>query len=399
MSTSLTFVVLFCFVLSISAIIYTYLLYPILLKLITQKKSWKHTIATYSDQLPSIAILLSARNEEQIIEQKIDSIYNTSYPLHKLFVYIGSDNSDDSTQDILIRLQKKYASLHVTIHNTRKGKPAVLNELIMQIDPVCSVLVFTDANVLFSKFMLEKLCRHFVDESIGMVGANVINAFDKTKDIARQESYYIQHENRVKYQEGLWNGSMIGAFGACYAIQRNLFISFPPNIIVDDFYLSMHILSQKKKAILDPDALCTEDLPGEIMEEFRRKKRISAGNYQNMKRFVHMLSPQYKQVAFCFFSHKIVRWSTPFLLLFSFFCFAFLCYANVVPLGLFIVLCLFVLSIICIDIILEKMNIQIVPLRYIRYFIYMNWALLSGFFVYIKGIESNVWTPTKRENR
>ena len=43
------------------------------------------------------------------------------------------------------------------------------------------------------------------------------------------------------------------------------------------------------------------------------------------------------------------------------------------------------------------LNINFAMLRFVSHFYLMNLALLKGFMTYVKGVESNVWQPTKRE--
>jgi len=48
------------------------------------------------------------------------------------------------------------------------------------------------------------------------------------------------------------------------------------------------------------------------------------------------------------------------------------------------------------DLFLKSGEIHIRLLRFITHFYSMNLALFLGFFKYLKGINSNVWQPTKR---
>ena len=354
-----------------------------------------HQQYVLSEELPTITIFMSALNEERIIENKIRSIFQTSYPLNKLEVYIGSDSSTDKTNSILQNLSKEFTSLHCFYFTERRGKANVLNALKNESKNKTVIFIYTDANVLFTENTLFHLAKHFKDPKIGQVGANICNYFESNKAIAQQENYYIQRENKIKYDEGLLNGSMIGAFGACYAIRSELAIEYKSNFLMEDFFLSLSILQRKYKAILDLDALCLEDLPGQIEEEYKRKKRISAGNYQNMMYYKALLYP-FSTIGFCYWSHKILRWLTPFFLIIIALSIICLCLLNFIELKFIIAgssLCAFFWII---DIILEKAHKQIVILRFARYFILMNLALLQGFLMYIKGINTNVWTPTQR---
>ena len=55
-----------------------------------------------------------------------------------------------------------------------------------------------------------------------------------------------------------------------------------------------------------------------------------------------------------------------------------------------------ILTLSILDYILMLININVNLLRFIRYFLAMNIALLIGFFKYAQGVKTNIWQPTKR---
>ena len=164
---------------------------------------------------------------------------------------------------------------------------------------------------------------------------------------------------------------------------------------MDDFYITMHLLEAGGKTINELDAQCYEDVSNKISEEFRRKVRISIGNFQNLGRYKHLLWPPWTGRAFAFFSHKVLRWMGPFLLLLLLFSSAILGFQTFFFGLLFAGQVLLMLAPIA-DALLKKLNIHVFLLRFVSHFYLMNLALLIGFFKYIKGVESNVWKPTQR---
>ena len=80
---------------------------------------------------------------------------------------------------------------------------------------------------------------------------------------------------------------------------------------------STGLLTANEKVVFEPEALCYEDVNDSPMIEFKRKIRISLGNFRNLKYYKHLLFPIHKGFGFAFFSHKVLRWFTPFALLFS----------------------------------------------------------------------------------
>ena len=150
-------------------------------------------------------------------------------------------------------------------------------------------------------------------------------------------------------------------------------------------------------AINEQNAICYEGVSHEISEEYRRKSRISAGNFQNLSTFPHLWWPPFAPLQFAFFSHKVLRWIVPFLLIIMLITLVGLSLMGNLFYALLLVLLVSGLFFVpLLDVLLKKIGINFSLLRNIRYFLMMNLALLEGFFKYIKGIRSNVWEPTKR---
>ena len=397
---------------------HSYVLFPLILQILARNKKDNAIVYDRSDELPHVFILMSAYNEQKVIGEKLDSVFDTDYPLDKLSFYIGSDNSSDQTNTIIEEYAKKHPQIKFYPYYERNGKSGVLNKLFAEITsspesppdqtlsragalassvrhrPTNDVFILTDANVLFTPSCIYEMVKHFKNAEIGQVAANVLNKGQRQDGISIQETSYIQRENLIKYREGLIWGAMQGAFGACYAMRASCFSPIPANFFMEDFYLSMSILCQGKKAISEFKSVCYEDVSNDVSEEFKRKTRISTGNFQNL--FVYWTRLfKFDAVAFCFYSHKVIRWKGPFLIILMFLSSAIL--AVYLPFYLLVsaLMVLFLISPL-IDNLLKAIGINISLLRLVGYFNLMNWALLYGFYKYLKGVETSAWSPTKR---
>lgn len=381
---------LLLFWISLLLLSHTYAIYPLLLSFLARNRRENQCVYKPEDKLPAISVVHSVYNEASVIEKKIRNIYATNYPAHQMEVIVGSDGSDDNTNAILQGLQKEYHSLKCLIFNNRKGKANVINDLV----PVSSseILIFTDAKVEFAPHTLFELVKHFKNPEIGCVGGNIINRNQHQSPLP--EKAYMGLEMRNKYHEGIIWGSTMGVYGACYAILRNDFVRFPENFSVEDFFISMRILENKKKCVLNKDALCFEDVPPELSEEFRRKIRISVGNFQNLFYFKKLAWP-FSNVGFCFVSHKAIRWVGPILLMILFISNFLLFKKNTFYLYSFYLQLIFLL-IPLIDLFLHVIRRDILILRFVSHFYSMNLALFIGLIKYLKGVKTNVWEPTKR---
>lgn len=381
------------FIVSVFLILYTYVIFPNILWLIARRKKFSMENFQNNDEFPGVSILIAVFNEELVINQKLESILNSDYPKGKLEIIIGSDASNDLTEGIVRSFANDFPFIKFFQFPERRGKPSVVNDLVSL--ATYPIVILTDANVFFEKSMISRLVRNFKNEQTGLVGANILNVGMKNHGISMQEKSYIERENLIKYREGILWGCMMGPFGGCYALRKKLFEKVPAGFLVDDFYISMVVIEKGFRCINDLDAICYEDVSDDIFLEFKRKSRISAGNFQNLKMFARFLLKPFTPEGFCFISHKFLRWITPFLIIFSLLILIFLSMSSRIYffllIGELILLCTPIL-----DWLLVKCGVYWRFLRFVSYFSFMNLALLIGFFRFMKGINSGIWTPTKR---
>jgi cellulose synthase/poly-beta-1,6-N-acetylglucosamine synthase-like glycosyltransferase len=373
-------------------ILHTYLGYPLLVLCIDHFVR-KRVRLSDSGYTPNISVLMAVHNEEAVIRKKMESLFSSEYPDGRIEVLVGSDASDDSTELILDSLQAIYPRLKVIKFTERVGKPAVINNLFSL--ATGELLILTDANVFPEKDTIQKLVQNFSDPTVGLVDSRLINTGMKKDGISLPEVAYLSIEMKVKNAEGRLWGTMMGPFGGFYAIRKASYEPLSKNTLADDFRICMNVIGRNEKAISDTEAVVYEDVSNSLREEFLRKVRISAGNFQNLKHYSFLLFKPFTIWSFCFISHKMLRWLAPFLWLIA-------VAANThLMIGSFFYTLLIILQVIFIilpafDFILKKINIHFVPVRFLTHFIFMNIALFAGFIKYLKGIRTGAWTPTKR---
>jgi cellulose synthase/poly-beta-1,6-N-acetylglucosamine synthase-like glycosyltransferase len=381
------------FWMAFNLMVYSYIVYPLICQLLASRKQQNENCYAETDNLPGVSIVMAVFNEEMVIKEKLESVFQTSYPLEKIEFLIGSDNSSDKTNEIITQFAQQYPQIKFTNFTERQGKSNILNNLVPKSSN--DILIFTDANVMFSKHLLFQLVKHYKNETIGQVGANILNKGVRDDGISQQERAYIHRETHIKYQEGVAWGCSMGAFGACYSLRKKLFRTIPQNFLMEDFFISMNVFEHNLKAITELDALAYEDVSNEIKEEYKRKVRISAGNFQNLSVYKHFLLEPYEQPGFSLLSHKVIRWFGPVLILLMLITSAMAAIANQFYLWMFFAL-LSGIATMFIEPLLSKAGIHLKLLRFISYFCWMNTALFTGFIKYLKGINTNVWQPTKR---
>lgn len=375
-------------------LVYTYFIFPFSTIFLARRRSLNNKFYNQKDEMPSVSILIAAYNEQDVIKEKVMSIINSNLPSSKIEIIIGSDCSTDNTNEIISKLANNHSFINVKIFTERSGKSSVVNKLVKQAKN--EIIILTDANIIFSKNTIQSLIRHFKDSKIGLVDSNMVNIGIKKSGISLQEKTYISSEVKFKHAESKLWGMLMGPFGGCFAIKKSLFVPIPENFMVDDFFICMNILKNGNLAINDLDAVVYEDVSNQIYEEFRRKRRISMGNFINLFHFKKLLLKPFSRLGFIFLSHKVIRWFGPILLILVLTSNFILISDNIFyKITFFVQLILFIFPFI--DFLLRKIGIHILILRFVTHFYSMNLALFIGMIDYLTVNKKGVWEPTKRK--
>ena len=374
----------------ITPVIYSYIVYPFVTIMLSERAKAKGR--SQSSITSKVSILIAAHNEEPVIESKILSILASNYPKESIEILIGTDKCTDKTDEIIQRLSESNRNIKHVKFSERSGKIKIINSLIEDVNG--DVLILTDANVLFTENTINALLKHFNDPKVGLVDSNMKNFGMKSSGISIPEKTYISVEGKLKYAEGILWGAMMGPFGGCFAMKKDLYVKIPETFLVDDFFLNMKVLESGYCCLNEPEAIVYEDVSNNLKAEFFRKSRISAGNFQNLAYFSTVLF-KFNRLAFVFLSHKILRWLSPFFILFTGILLCFTHEESILNLSLAMSY-LILFGFVCLDLILLTIGIHIKPFRYLTHFVSMNAALFIGFFKYIKGSKTSVWNRTER---
>jgi glycosyltransferase involved in cell wall biosynthesis len=384
-------ILLILFWTAVFLVLHTYVFYPLILRLFSAGRQGNEMVYGRDDELPFVSVIIAAHNEESCIREKIESVYAGSYPSDKFEVLIGSDHSTDGTAGIVESLMKRFPSVRFSDFRERRGKGSVVNDLVQGAQG--TILILTDANVIFDKDTIFYMVMHFKNPEIGLVDTNMVNRGMKEDGISYQERAYISREVRIKDMESRLWGAMMGPFGGCYAIRKEDYSRVPSNFLVDDFYINMTIFEKGKLAINDTRSVVFEDLPDDLKVEFRRKVRIGTGNFQNLRRFRGLIFTS--RYGFAFLSHKVIRWFGPFFMLIALAANVLLAISDEIYLWLLVAhLAVYVIPFL--DWILKKAGVYIALFRLATHFFSMNAALFIGFFRSLGKVRSGVWERTER---
>ena len=375
---------------------WTYLLYPALvfaLAVIRRKrKRINNNNLKAATFLPSVSVIMSLFDEEKVISEKIRSLLLSDYPPDLIEFIIGSDASVDGTDEIIREFAASDSRIKYHRNSIRKGKAAMLNELVAMAGG--SILIITDANVIFSGGTVRLLASEFASSRTGLCDATVVHSASPGHGMTRQENLYSSFETSLRRAEGeVWK-AMTGPYGGCYAVRRELFPVIPENTLVDDLYVGLTVLRKGFDSFNAAEAVVSEDTQPDRADQYRRRVRIAAGSFQNLFRFGPFPSRRVT-ASFAFFSHKVLRWFTPLFLTLFFMTTVILSGRSDLYFCLLAVqLILILLS--TLDLMFDRFGRTLHLPRYVTQFLLMNAALTAGFVKAVRGIKNGIWEPTKR---
>lgn len=301
-------------------VIYHHLGYPLILRWVNKRRPNKaaqarprhYTNSAADNTLPRIVIVIPAYNEEQWIAEKIRNLAALDYPSSRLQVIIGCDGCRDNTYEIAIKIAAEAECQHLdieVIHFTKnRGKVALLNTLIGDLD--CDLVALSDTSALLSIDALLIAAERFKDPKIGVLNGH----YRLLSPGSAGEQAYWDYQSQIKASEAAL-GSTLGAHGAFYLFRQALFEPLASDTINDDFILPMKIVAAGYRADYENNITALELEKSTDNQDRQRRRRIAAGNFQQLLRLKSLFLPRYGGVAFAFISGKGLRVMMPFLMI------------------------------------------------------------------------------------
>ncbi len=338
-----------------------------------------------SRTLPTVSVLIAAHNEEACLREKLENTLAFDYPPNRLQILVGSDGSTDGTDAIV----RQFANRGVVLSAApRAGKSSVLNRLAKL--ATGQVWLFSDANTMIAPDALRLLVRSLADDSVG--GACGRLRLITPAGAPVSEGVYWRLENLLKFYESRL-GTIIGANGALYALKRTEWRPLPASTIVDDFLATMRVVLHGRRFVYDPAAVATEETASDLAGEFRRRVRISAGNFQVLGELRPLLA-RVSFAGFAFWSHKVLRWLVPFFGVAALVSNVALLRHGSIYLVALLLQALLLIAAICPTSGLPAPVVRVATLA--RYFVEMNAAIVVGLARHLTRSQTATWRRTDR---
>ncbi len=257
-----------------------------------------------SEITPSVALVVSAHDEEAVIGRRLENLLELDYPADRLEIVVASDGSTDGTDAIVEGIAEREPRVRL-LRCPREGKVAAQHRSVSE--TASDVLAFTDANTEWKPDALRLLVSNLADPEVGYVCGQLRL---ESPDGANLEGVYWRYEMWVRAQESACS-SITAGNGAIYAVQRDAYVEDDPKF-GHDFGFPYLMEQAGLRAVYEPEAIAVEKPAAEPEDEYGRKVRTIARALGHILtgRIFRRTRPLYMAELL---SHRVLRYSTGLL--------------------------------------------------------------------------------------
>lgn len=302
---------------------YAYIGYPLLVAALARRhgRTPETNGRGQASKFPALTVVVCAYDEESRIAARIADILGQDYPAGHLQILVVSDGSRDRTAEVATAIATSDHRVRVLALPTNAGKAAALNAAMATI--TTPIVAFTDARQRYAPGALQALIAPFMDPRVGAVTGELVildaPAANTSAAAAVEGGIYWRMEKRLRADEARLEW-LHGVSGSVYALRRELFKQIPPGTILDDMWVPLQVTLADRWVWMARTAIAYDQTSANTGEEFARKLRTLAGNWQLVARLPVLLNPWRNRVFFAWFSHKFLRLVVPWAMLLALLC-------------------------------------------------------------------------------
>ena len=285
-------------------LLWSYVGYPVLLARLARKA---HVPEATPGAPPSVEVLVAAFDEEAGIARRVANVLSQEYA-GSLALAIGCDGCRDATAERAREAAAANPRVRVAEFEIRRGKAAVVNDLIR--GSSAEILVFTDANSEFLPGAVARLADCFSDPAVGAACGRLVLVPPPGSEPTPETEFW-DRETGLKEAEGRL-GVCLGANGAIYAARRELVSPLPEGAVLDDFRMAAQIARDGRQVVFAGDAVAREVVAADVAAEASRRFRIGIGAGEVLREEPWLWDFRRRPLlALAFVSRKAARWLAP----------------------------------------------------------------------------------------
>lgn len=363
---------------------YSYLLYPLLLRLLQQRSA---PARPDNGAAPAITVIITARNEARRIAEKLENTLALDYPRELLQIVVASDASTDATDEIVTR----FADHQVRLVRSQENKGKEHAQWLAIRSATTPLLVFTDTATRLQPDALRILAADFNDPRVGAVSSE--DELTSPDGEVRGEGAYVRYEMALRRLESNAAG-LVGLSGSCFAVRRSVCERWRTDT-PSDITTALLCAQAGLRAISESRVKGSyQDLKDES-KEFGRKKRTIIRGMTAVWELRESLNPlRYGLFALQVWSHKIFRWLVPVGMVLALATSLVLARDSAFYRLLFLVQVAGYAAAALAQLSLGARKLM--PLRIALYFTVANLATAAAMWDFLRGVRIVTWNPSQR---
>lgn len=284
---------------------YSYFWYPALLLILPPRKIDRGVPAV---PVRKVAIVIAARNESSKIAEKLANTLALERPDVELDIMVASDASDDATDSIVLGQADK--GIRLVRSPLRKGKEHAQGLAVASID--ADLIVFTDVGTILPADALIHVLEAFRDPTVGAVSS--IDRFVTADGTLQGEGAYVRYEMWLRDLETRFY-SLVGLSGSFFAARRTVCRQWDDRV-QSDFGTALSCVQLGLRAVSARGMIGYYRNISETRKEYQRKLRTVTRGMGSLRIRAEVLNIfRYGRFSLEVFSHKVMRWATPWFLL------------------------------------------------------------------------------------
>lgn len=242
-----------------------------------------------ASKLHRYAVLISARNEESVIVQLIESIRNQNYPSELVTIFVVADNCTDSTAELA---RKAGAVVFERFNKRRVGKGYALDYLIRKIretyprDAFDGFFVFDADNLLDENYIAE-MNRTFSD------GYKIITSYRNSKNYgdnwisAGYSLWFLRESKYLNHARMLLNTSC-AVSGTGFLFSREILEKtggWKFFLLTEDIEFTIHHVIEGEKIGYCSTAVFYDEQPVKFSQSWNQRMRWAKGYLQVFQKY------------------------------------------------------------------------------------------------------------------
>jgi len=366
--------------------VYSYFIYPLLLKLLPVRKA-SDDLDPENFDLPKLSLIITVHNEAARIGEKLENTCLLDYPEDRLEVIVASDFSTDETETIV----ESYADKGVRLVRADERKGKEYAQLCAIRTATGEILVFSDVATRIPVGALKLLAARFVDPQVGALSSE--DQFISNDGGVVGEGAYVKYEMWLRRLESDRAG-LVGLSGSFFAARREVCEHWDI-YVPSDFNTALNSAKQGLVGITCPDVVGIYKDVADPGLEYRRKIRTVIRGITAIARHPEVLNPfRMGMFAFQVWSHKIMRWGVPWFMA-AFLMLTLLLQGQGTVYTVFLIAQLVFYGLALSGWLSIGLRDK-AAVRIIFFFVQTNLALAQATVSFLFGKRMTVWTPSKR---